>query len=140
MCVCWSLSRVRLFATPQTVARQAPLSRGFSRHEYWSGLPFPSPGDLPDSRIEPRSPALQSDSLPTELQGKPASGGEEGNPPQAKQPLAWPLLGWWSLSSLVRSFFQEGERAGASPGLELSLERAWSGAPYLVRGPLDREH
>ena len=53
-----SLSRVRLFAIPWTVAYQAPLSMGFSRQEYWSGLPFPSPGDLPDPGIEPWSPAL----------------------------------------------------------------------------------
>ena len=53
-----SLSRVRLFATPWTVAYQAPLSMGFSRQEYWSGLPFPSPGELPNSGIEPQSPAL----------------------------------------------------------------------------------
>ena len=53
-----SLSRVRLFATPWTVANQAFPSMGFSRQEYWSGLPFPSPGDLPDPRIEPRSLAL----------------------------------------------------------------------------------
>ena len=53
--------------TPWTVACQAPLSVGFSRQEYWSGLPFPSPGDLPNLGIEPRSPALQADSLPTEL-------------------------------------------------------------------------
>ena len=57
------LSRVRLFATPWTVAHQAPLSVGFSRQEYWSGLPFPSPGDLPNPGIEPRSPALQADAL-----------------------------------------------------------------------------
>ena len=60
-------------ATPLTVACQAPLSMGFSRQEYWSGLPFPSPGDLPDPGIEPRSRALQADSLPTELCGKPLS-------------------------------------------------------------------
>ena len=54
-------------ATPWAVAHQAPLSMGFSRQEYWSGLPFPSPGDLPDPGIQPRSPALQADSLPTEL-------------------------------------------------------------------------
>ena len=54
-------------ANPWTVARQAPLSMGFSRQEYWSGLPFPSPGDLPNLGIEPRSPALKADSLPTEL-------------------------------------------------------------------------
>ena len=52
-----SLSRVRLFVTPWTVAYQAPLYMGFSRQEYWSGLPFPSPGDLPNPGIEPRSPA-----------------------------------------------------------------------------------
>ena len=52
-----SLSRVLLFATPWTVTYQAPLSMGFSRQEYWSGLPFPSPGDLPDPGIKPGSPA-----------------------------------------------------------------------------------
>ena len=61
-----SLSRVRLFATPWTVAYQAPLSMGFSRQECWSGLPFPSPGDLPDPGIEPGSPTLQADALPSE--------------------------------------------------------------------------
>ena len=58
-----SLSRVQLFATPWTVAHQAPLSMEFSRQEYWSGLPFPSPGDLPDPGIEPGSPALQADAF-----------------------------------------------------------------------------
>ena len=57
-----SLSLVQLFVTPWTVAHQAALSMGFPRQEYWSGLPFPSPGDLPDLGIEPRSPALQGDS------------------------------------------------------------------------------
>ena len=65
------LSRVRLFATPWTVAYQAPLSMGFSRQECWSGLPFPSPGDLPDPGIEPGSPTLQTDALPSEPPGKP---------------------------------------------------------------------
>ena len=60
------LSRVRLFVTPRTVAYQAPPSRGFSRQEYWSGLPFPSPEDLPDPGIEPRSPALEADALTSE--------------------------------------------------------------------------
>ena len=64
-----SLSCIQLFATPWTVACQAPLSVGFSRQEYWSGLPFPSPGDLPNPGIEPGSPALQADSLPSEPQG-----------------------------------------------------------------------
>ena len=57
-------------ASPWTVARQSPLSMGFFRQEYWSGLPFPCPGNLPNPGIEPRSPALQADSLLTELQEK----------------------------------------------------------------------
>ena len=61
-----SLSCVQLFATLWTVAHQAPLYMGFSRQEYWSGLPFPYPGDLPDPGIEPRSPALQADALTSE--------------------------------------------------------------------------
>ena len=65
------LSPVRLFVTPWTVAYQASLSMGFSRQEYWSGLPWPSPGDLPDPGIEPESPALQADALPSEPPGKP---------------------------------------------------------------------
>ena len=65
-----SLSRVQLFATLWTVACQAPLSMGFSRQECWSRLPFPSPGDLRDPGIEPRSPALQADALPSEPPGK----------------------------------------------------------------------
>ena len=66
-----SLSRVQLFVTPWTVAHQAPLSMGLSRQEYWSGLPFPSPGDLPEPGIKPWSPALQADSLLSESPGKP---------------------------------------------------------------------
>ena len=70
MCV---LSHVGLFATPWTVAHQAPLSMGFSRQEYWSGLPFPSPGDLLDPGIEPMSPALAGRFFATEPPKKPAS-------------------------------------------------------------------
>ena len=65
-----SLSRVQLFATPWTVDHQAPLSMGFSRQEYWSGLTFSSPEDLPDPGIEPGSPALQADALPSEPPGR----------------------------------------------------------------------
>ena len=67
------LSRVQLFATPQIVACQAPLSMGFSRQEYWSGLPFPTPGDLPDPGIESESPvprALAGGFFTTEPPGK----------------------------------------------------------------------
>ena len=69
-----SLSHVQLFVNPWTVAHQAPLSIGFSRQEYWSGLPCPSPGDLPNPGIKPRSPALQADALTSE----PAKGVSDG--------------------------------------------------------------
>ena len=69
-CVCQPLSRVQLFMIPWAVACQAPLSMEFSRQEYWSGLPFSIPGDLPDPGIKLRSPALQADSLQFEPQGK----------------------------------------------------------------------
>ena len=65
-----SLSHVRLFVTPRTVGHQAPPSMGFSRQEHWSGLPFPSPGELPDPGIEHESPALQAGTLPSEPPGK----------------------------------------------------------------------
>ena len=66
-----SESGVRLFAIPRTVAYKTPPSMGFSRQEYWSGLPFPSPGDLPDPGMEPGSPAFQADALTSETPGKP---------------------------------------------------------------------
>ena len=66
-----SLSCVQLFGTPWTLAYQASPSMGFSRHEYWSGLQFPSPGDLPDPGIEPGSPTFQADALTSEPPGKP---------------------------------------------------------------------
>ena len=68
-----SLSHIRFFVTPWTVAHQAPPSMEFSRQKYWSGLPFPSPVDLPDPGIEPGSPALLADTLPSEPPGKPNS-------------------------------------------------------------------
>ena len=76
MCVCVlsPFSCVRLFATPWIVVRQAPLSMGFSRQEYWTGLLCPPPGDLPDPGIKPASsvsPALQVDSLPLSHWGSP---------------------------------------------------------------------
>ena len=69
--LCRALGRARLSATPWTAARQAPRSTKFSRQEYWSGLPFPSPGDLFNPRIEPGSLASQADSLQSEPPGKP---------------------------------------------------------------------
>ena len=68
------LSHVQLFASPWTVAYQAPLSMGFFRQEYWSGLPFPPPGDLPDPGIEPVSPAFADRFFTTEPPGKPHQG------------------------------------------------------------------
>ena len=63
------LSRVRLFVIPRTAAQRAPPSMEFSRQEYWSRLPFPAPGDLPDPGTEPESPTLLADALQSELQG-----------------------------------------------------------------------
>ena len=71
VCVCCRFSCVSLFATRWTVACQVPLSMGFPRQEYWSGLPCPSPRDLREPGMEPTSPALQADSLSTESPGKP---------------------------------------------------------------------
>ena len=70
-------------ATLLTVAHHVPLSMGFSRQKYWSGLLFPSPGDLPIPGIEPRSPTLQTDSLPSEPPGKPIKSGGGGLIPQS---------------------------------------------------------
>ena len=69
--LCLAASHVLLCVSPWTAARQAPLSVGFSRQEYWSRLPRPPPGELLNPGIEPRSPALQADSLQAELSGKP---------------------------------------------------------------------
>ena len=69
VCVCYSVCHVQLFVTSWTVAHQIPLSIEFSRQKYWSGLPFPSPGDLPNQRIKPTSPALQADSFLSEPPG-----------------------------------------------------------------------
>ena len=70
-CVLSRFSRIQLYAILWTVARQAPLSMGFSRQEYWSGLSFPSPGDLPNLGIELGFPTLQADSFGPELPWKP---------------------------------------------------------------------
>ena len=79
-----SLSCVRLFVTPRTVACQEFPSMGLSRQEYWKELPFPSPEDLPDPGLEPGSPALQGDSLPSELPGKLRSE-QQAKPPKCRQ-------------------------------------------------------
>ena len=83
------LSHIWLFVTPWTVTYQALPSMEFSRQEYWSGLPFPSQGDLPDPGIEPRSPALQADALPSEPPGKPPTNSSDpfGSPCGQRQTL-----------------------------------------------------
>ena len=72
MCMLSRFSHVQLFVTLWTIARQAPLSKGFSGQESWSGLPFPSPGDLPDPGIKPASSALEAASLLLSRQGSPS--------------------------------------------------------------------
>ena len=113
------LSPVRLYATPWTTQ-----SREFSRPEYWSGWPFPSPGDLPNPGIEPRSPALQADSLPAEPHGKP------------KNP------GVGSLSLLQRPFLPQ---ESGSPALPMdSLPTELSGKPLvrmaIIEKPVNNKH
>ena len=87
------LSRVQLFTTPWTLAHQAPLSMGFSRQEYWSGLLSNSPGDLPNPGTEPRSPTLQADSLPSEPPGKPSAAAAAAKSLQSCPTLCDPIDG-----------------------------------------------
>ncbi|CAN0096354.1 unnamed protein product [Rangifer tarandus platyrhynchus] len=96
--LCHVLSCVRLFAMLWTVACQAPLSMGFSRQKYWSGLPCPPPGGLPDSGLKPVSPVsptLQVDSLPAESSRKPPRGAE------AQLNIAWPISGRLQIQAQV---------------------------------------
>ena len=86
-----SLSRVQLFAALRTIACQAPLSMGFSRQEYWSGLLFPPPGDLPSPVTELWSPALKADSLPIEPWSSPVAQMVK-NLPAMKIPWKWEWL------------------------------------------------
>ena len=115
-----SLSCVRLLATPWTVAYQAPLSVGFSRQEYWSGLPFPPPGELPDPGIEPMSPvspALQAHSLPTEPSGKSTYASQSG---QKKVPKGAPLSPVLTLQ--VRTWLLQKRETGLRSHRELGAQ------------------
>ena len=107
--------------TPWTVARQAPLSLGFSRQEYWSGLPFPSPGNLLYPAIKPGSPAVQADSLLTKLQGSPNSYSvlktQVKHPGPSPHHHPCPSYRGRSASSLL---------------LHCALPRAWQGGIHLV--------
>ena len=112
MCVCVQ-SCLTLRDPMDYIACQAPLSMGFSRHEYWSRLPCPPPGDFPNPGIEPRSPALQSYSLPSEPPGKPNGVLESGKHNKASfirtewRHVSWPLFpprAFWAFGALCGSF------------------------------------
>ena len=120
------LSCLLLFLIPWTVVRQAPLTMGFSRQEYWNGLPFPPPGDLPNPGMEPGSPtppvspALQADSLSTEPSGKPPygkGGGGGGLVDKSCLTLATPLTVAYQ-APLSMSFYRQ---------------EYWSGLPFPFR-------
>ena len=100
-----SLSCVSLFVTPWTVAHQAPLSMGFSRQEYWSRLPFPSLGDLPDLGIEPRSPASEADALTSEPQSLLKCTWNGIIIPNMLYSVYRPICGYWNW--LFKSMSQE---------------------------------
>ena len=110
-------------ATPWTVACQSPLSVGFSRQEYGNGLPFPTPGDLPDPEIEPRSPELQADSLLTELLGKLAKGDANRSEPPTSM-MSWDYF----FSFPFKTFYRWakplelvlGAKSAFSPGCQIS--------------------
>ena len=134
-----SLSHVRLFATPRTVAYQAPLSMGFSRQQYWSGLPFPSPGNLPDPGIEPRSPTLQTDALPSEPPGKSKGKGSGPNyflPSRSKSSFSIePLLP--PSGEILLDFQGRGGNQG-SPVFTALAERAAPPWPLWTWSPITR--
>ena len=104
---------VQLLATPWTVAYHAPPSLGFSRQEYWSGLPFPSPGDLPNTGIKPGSPTLQADALPSEPPGKlDLAQPKVNNKNLKKKPRSFPL----STLDSGSKYKEEGMDSGAFTG------------------------
>ena len=112
------LSHVRLFVTPWTVACQAPLSMGFSRKEYWSGLPSPSPGDLPEPWVKSTSPALVSRFFTTAPQGSPLRflRGREFSEASTTQ--------WWELSeAAVQRKLLAGRRGHRVPEWQCSLKK-----------------
>ena len=105
-------------ATPWPVARQTPLSMGFFRQEYWSGLPFPSPGDPPNPGIEPWSPALQADGLPTKLQKRSKKMYSPWFETRLSPRRSWPVGIWGSKPASFLTVF---------PTWKDSWESAWSG-------------
>ena len=134
--------------TPRTVAHQAPLSLGFPRQEYWSGLPFPSPGDLPDLGIEPSSPALQADSLSLKHQGSPQNGTHSFPKCSKSCPdifvtwfPVWQLLFWYANSMCLGGggapIFKDPFSSGV-PLLSVCLPSISDGLPSLKLQALTR--
>ena len=135
------------------MAYQAPLSMGFSKQECWSGLPFPSPGDLPDPGIEPRSPALQAGALPSELPGKPWNTQKnytkkDPHDPDNHDGVLTHLEPDWGLKSLLMKvkakLLSRVQLFGtpwtvacqAPPSMRFSRQECWSGLPFPSPGDL----
>ena len=139
-------------ATPWTVAYQAPLSMGFSRQEYWSGLPFSSPGDLPDPRIEPISPGLVGGFFTTEPSGKSQRDREKSQIQKASKALVYLVnhqvdsldlfLSWASLvAQMVKASAYNAGDLGSIPGSGRFLGEG-NGSPLqysCLENPMDRE-
>ena len=120
VCVCaQSLSHVQLFASPWTIAQQIPLSTGFSRQEYCSGLPFPTPGDLPHPEIEPTSRALAGEFFTTAPPGKPSSD------QQLPRKIKWRISTKLMASEQTNDIDKSHKRQSVKPGIKtLGKKRA----------------
>ena len=116
-----------IFCNPWTVACQAPPSMGFSKQEYWNGLPFPSPGDLPDQGIEPKSPIFWEDSLSAEPQGKPI---------YTYTYILTYFFSWWWLSSVWLFVIPQTVARQASLCKGFSKQEYWNGLPFPSAGDL----
>ena len=138
VCCAQSLSRVRLFVTPWTVAHQAPLSLGFSRQEYWSGFQCLPPGELPNPGIEPRSPALQAESLLSEPPGKQSESCsvvcDSLRPPGLHSPWNSPGQnnGVDSLSILQEIFPTQGLNLGLLHCRQMLYQLSHKGSPRIL--------
>ena len=133
-----SLSPVQLFATLWTVSYMAPWSTGFSRQEYWSGLPFPSPWDLPNPGIELGSPALQTDTLPSEPLGKPSESHSVMSDSLRPQGLYSPWnspgqnTGVDNFSLLQGIFPTQGSNPGLQHCMQILCQLSHKGSPRIL--------
>ena len=121
VCVCACLVISNSLVTPWTVACQAPLSMEFSRQEYWSGLPFPPPRDLPDLGIEPGAPTVQVDSLASEPPGKPLNKGRCPVSVEGNRAVIFILCSGASSSTT----WDLARKAGVGPMLDLQTQTLW---------------